>query len=117
VDRSAAYAARWLARNVVAAGLATRCLVQLAYVIGVADPVSVTVDTSGTGRVPDEEIARALRQTVDLTPRGIRDRLGLDQPIYAPTAADGHFGRTPEPDGSFSWEREDLAAVVLAAAQ
>jgi S-adenosylmethionine synthetase len=115
VDRSAAYAARWLARNVVAAGLATRCLVQLAYAIGVADPVSVTVDTSGTGRVPDEEIARTLRQAVDLTPRGIRDRLGLDRPIYSRTAAYGHFGRTPEPDGSFSWEQEDLVAAILSA--
>ncbi len=115
VDRSAAYAARWLARNVVAAGLAGRCLVQLAYAIGVPEPISIAVDTSGTGQVPDEVIARALERAADLTPRGIRDRLGLDRPIYARTAAYGHFGRTPGADGSFPWEREDLVEAIVAA--
>jgi S-adenosylmethionine synthetase len=113
VDRSGAYAARWLAKNVVAAGLADRCLVQLAYAIGVAEPVSVAVDTSGTGRAPDDAIARALSQAADLTPRGIRDRLGLDRPIYARTAAYGHFGRAPDADGGFAWERTDLPGSSL----
>ena len=104
VDRSGAYAARWVAKNVVAAGLAERCLVQVAYVIGVARPVSFAVETFGTGAVSAEQLAAC----VDLTPRGIRERLRLERPIYAVTASGGHFGRTPGDDGSFSWEREDL---------
>jgi S-adenosylmethionine synthetase len=115
VDRSAAYAARWLAKNVVAAGIAERCLVQLAYAIGVPEPVSVTVNTSGATSRHDTEIARAVARAVDLTPRGLRERLGLDRPIYARTAAYGHFGRSPEADGGFSWERTDLAAALAAA--
>ena len=109
VDRSAAYAARYLAKNVVAANLADRCLIQLAYAIGVPDPVAVYVYTQGTGKVDESELATVLREMVRLTPRGIRDRLGLSRPIYARTAAYGHFGRTPEEDGGFSWERTDLA--------
>jgi S-adenosylmethionine synthetase len=116
VDRSAAYAARWLAKNVVAAGLAERCLVQLAYAIGVAAPVSLLVTTLGTGKEDDSRIARALQRAADLTPRGIRERLGLDRPIYARTAAYGHFGRAPEPDGGFSWEKLDLAEELRALA-
>ncbi|MGH7039589.1 MAG: methionine adenosyltransferase [Stellaceae bacterium] len=112
VDRSAAYAARYLAKNVVAAGLAGRCTIQLAYVIGVARPVSVYVDTAGTGRVDEERLARALQELMDLSPRGIRTHLGLNRPIYARTAAYGHFGRPPEPDGGFSWERRDLADAL-----
>jgi S-adenosylmethionine synthetase len=113
VDRSAAYAARWLAKNVVSAGIADRCLVQLAYAIGVAQPLSVVVNTFGTTPENDAVIARALERAVDLTPRGTRDRLGLDRPIYARTAAYGHFGRAPEPDGGFSWERTDLGESLL----
>ncbi|MGH7098127.1 MAG: methionine adenosyltransferase [Stellaceae bacterium] len=112
VDRSAAYAARYLAKNVVAAGLAERCTIQLAYVIGVARPVSVYVDTAGTGRVDEERLARALQELMDLSPRGIRTHLSLNRPIYARTAAYGHFGRPPEPDGGFSWERRDLADAL-----
>ena len=108
VDRSAAYAARHLAKNVVAAGLAERCTIQLAYAIGVAEPLAVYVDTHGTGEVDDERLSATLGEMVDLTPRGIRERLGLNRPIYARTAAYGHFGRAPEPDGGFSWERLDL---------
>jgi S-adenosylmethionine synthetase len=114
VDRSAAYAARWLAKNVVAAGIAERCLVQLAYAIGVPEPVSLTVNTSGATPGRDTEIARALARAVDLTPRGLRERLGLDRPIYARTAAYGHFGRSPDVDGGFSWERTDLGAALAA---
>ncbi|MEQ8780899.1 MAG: methionine adenosyltransferase [Roseibium album] len=109
VDRSAAYAARYLAKNVVAANLADRCLIQLAYAIGVPDPVAVYVDTHGTGKVDERELAKVLRETVRLTPRGIRDHLGLSKPIYARTAAYGHFGRSPDEDGGFGWERTDLA--------
>jgi len=115
VDRSAAYAARYLAKNVVAAGLADRCLIQLAYAIGVAEPLSLYVDTQGTGKAPEERIARALRGALSLTPRAIRERLGLAQPIYARTAAYGHFGRAPQADGGFSWERVDLAEALRAA--
>ncbi|MCM2332956.1 MAG: methionine adenosyltransferase [Anaeromyxobacteraceae bacterium] len=111
VDRSAAYAARWLARNVVGAGAARRCLIQLAYAIGVAAPVSIRVEAFGTSSLPEPAIAEAIERTVDLTPQGIRSALGLDGPIYARTAAYGHFGRAPEADGGFSWEREDLAAL------
>ena len=113
VDRSAAYAARWLAKNVVAAGIADRCLVQLAYAIGVAKPVSVTVNTFGTTPEKDWNISRALERTLDLSPRGLRERLGLDRPIYARTAAYGHFGRAPEADGGFSWERTDIGEAII----
>ncbi len=96
VDRSGAYAARWAAKNVVAAGLARRCEIQLAYAIGVAEPVSIHVDTFGTGRIPDQEIARAVSEVFDFRPRSIIETLSLTDPIYKPTAAYGHFGRTPE---------------------
>jgi S-adenosylmethionine synthetase len=115
VDRSAAYAARYLAKNIVAAGLARRCTLQLSYAIGVARPLSIYVDTHGTGAVPEERIERAAAQVMDLTPRGIREHLGLNRPIYARTAAYGHFGRDPEPDGGFSWERTDLVEALRAA--
>ena len=108
VDRSAAYAARYLAKNVVAAGLAERCCIQLSYAIGVADPLSVYVDTYGTGQVDEAKVEKALRDVMDLRPRGIRDHLALDRPIYERTAAYGHFGRSPESDGGFSWEKTDL---------
>ena len=108
VDRSAAYAARYLAKNVVAAGLAERCTIQVAYAIGVAKPLSVYVETDGTGRVDEDRLSRVLQEVMDLSPRGIRTHLGLNKPIYARTAAYGHFGRSPEPDGGFSWERLDL---------
>ena len=109
VDRSAAYAARYLAKNVVAAGLAEKCLIQLAYAIGMPEPVAVYVDTQGTGNVDEDALARTLREMVRLTPRGIREHLGLLKPIYARTAAYGHFGRSADGDGGFSWERTDLA--------
>jgi S-adenosylmethionine synthetase len=115
VDRSAAYAARYVAKNVVAAGLADRCLIQIAYAIGVAEPLAIYVDTQGTGKAPDAKIAEAVRKTVSLTPRAIRERLALTRPIYARTAAYGHFGRTPTADGGFSWERTDLADALRAA--
>ncbi len=89
--------------------MADRCLIQLAYAIGIPDPVAVYVDTQGTGKVDETELATVLREMVRLTPRGIRDRLGLSRPIYARTSAYGHFGRTPEEDGGFGWERTDLA--------
>ncbi len=117
VDRSAAYAARYLAKNVVAAGLAERCTLQLSYAIGVAEPLSVYVDTHGTGEVDEEAIERAVREVMDLTPRGIRTQLGLNRPIYQRTAAYGHFGRAPGADGAFSWERTDLVAELKAALQ
>lgn len=112
VDRSAAYAARYLAKNVVAAGLARRCVIQLSYAIGVAAPLSIYADTFGTGQVPDAEIERAVSEAMDLTPRGIREHLNLCRPIYRRTAAYGHFGRAPEADGGFSWERVDLAEAL-----
>ncbi|MEO0485857.1 MAG: methionine adenosyltransferase [Pseudomonadota bacterium] len=112
VDRSAAYAARYLAKNVVAAGLAERCTLQLSYAIGVAKPLSIYVDTHGTGEVPAEKIEAAVAQCMDLTPRGIRTQLELNKPIYQRTAAYGHFGRAPEADGGFSWERVDLADAL-----
>ena len=115
VDRSAAYAARYLAKNVVAAGLADRCTLQLSYAIGVARPLSIYVDTHGTGQVPDAAIERAAAQVMDLTPRGIREHLQLNRPIYQRTAAYGHFGRTPDDDGGFSWERTDLVDALKAA--
>ena len=112
VDRSAAYAARYLAKNVVAAGLARRCTLQLSYAIGVARPLSIYVDTHGTGTVPDAEIEAAVETAMDLTPTGIREHLDLARPIYERTAAYGHFGRAPDADGGFSWERTDLAATL-----
>jgi S-adenosylmethionine synthetase len=107
VDRSAAYAARYLSKNVVAAGLADRCLIQLAYAIGVSKPLSVYVKLGG-GEVDPVRLSGVLRELMDLSPRGIREHLELSRPIYARTAAYGHFGRPPEPDGGFSWERTDL---------
>ncbi|MBO9477980.1 methionine adenosyltransferase [Shimia sp. R11_0] len=108
VDRSAAYAARYLAKNVVAAGMAERCTIQLSYAIGVSEPLSIYADTHGTGDVAPAEIEKAIRNVMSLTPRGIREKLQLNKPIYQRTAAYGHFGRTPDADGGFSWERTDL---------
>ncbi|WP_036287322.1 methionine adenosyltransferase [Methylocystis sp. ATCC 49242] len=108
VDRSAAYAARYLAKNVVAAGLADRCTLQLAYAIGVAEPLSIYVDLHGTGQVPEDKLEEVLPQLMRLSPRGIREHLQLNRPIYARTSAYGHFGRKPETDGGFSWEKTDL---------
>ena len=115
VDRSAAYAGRYLAKNVVAAGLADKCTIQLAYAIGVSKPLSVYIETYGTGKVDEDEIALKLRELVDLSPRGIREHLELSRPVYARTAAYGHFGRAPEADGGFSWERTDIAEDLKAA--
>jgi S-adenosylmethionine synthetase len=115
VDRSAAYAARHVAKNVVAAGLADRCCLQLAYAIGVAEPLSIYVDTYGTEQVDPLLIEKIIRDTVNLTPRAIRTRLGLNRPIYRRTAAYGHFGREPEADGGFSWERLDLVDALKTA--
>jgi S-adenosylmethionine synthetase len=115
VDRSAAYAARYLAKNVVAAGLADRCTLQLSYAIGVARPLSIYVDTHGTGQVHESLIEKAVAQCMDLTPRGIRTHLGLNKPIFQRTAAYGHFGRAPEADGGFSWEATDLVDALKAA--
>jgi len=112
VDRSAAYASRYMAKNVVAAELAERCTIQLSYAIGVAKPLSLYVDTHDTGKIDEAKLAKALSQAMDLTPRGIRKHLELNKPIYARTAAYGHFGRAPEPDGGFSWERTDLAEAL-----
>jgi S-adenosylmethionine synthetase len=109
VDRSACYAARWVAKNLVAAGLADRCMVQLAYAIGVAEPVSIMIETAGTGKVPDARLTEAVRKAVDLTPRGIIERLNLRRPVFLATAAYGHFGR--EGDG-FTWENLDLVAAL-----
>ncbi len=108
VDRSAAYAGRYLAKNVVAAGLAEKCTIQLAYAIGISKPLSVYIETHGTGKVDEDAIALALRDLVDLSPRGIREHLELSRPVYGRTAAYGHFGRAPDADGGFSWERTDL---------
>ncbi len=112
VDRSAAYAARYLAKNVVAAGLAERCTLQVSYAIGVAKPLSIYVDTHGTGQVDEAAIERAVAQCMDLTPRGIREHLQLNRPIYARTSAYGHFGRAPDADGGFSWEKTDLIEAL-----
>ncbi len=112
VDRSAAYAARYLAKNVVAAGLAARCTIQLSYAIGVAKPLSIYADTFGTSDIPPAQIEEAIAKVMDLTPRGIRDHLHLNRPIYERTAAYGHFGRAPQNDGGFSWERTDLAEAL-----
>jgi S-adenosylmethionine synthetase len=115
VDRSAAYAARYLAKNIVGANLAEKCAIQLSYAIGVSKPLSVYVDTYGTGVVDEEKLVKILDQLIDLSPRGIRKHLGLNKPIYARTSAYGHFGREPEADGGFSWERLDLVAELKAA--
>ncbi|CAK0769761.1 methionine adenosyltransferase [uncultured Gammaproteobacteria bacterium] len=115
VDRSAAYAARYLAKNVVAAELADRCTIQLAYAIGVARPLSVYIDTHGTSQIDEDKLSEVLQELMNLTPRGIREHLGLNKPIYARTAAYGHFGREPEPDGGFSWEKTDLVAALRSA--
>ncbi|MBX9617699.1 MAG: methionine adenosyltransferase [Hyphomicrobiales bacterium] len=112
VDRSAAYAARYLAKNVVAAKLADRCTIQLSYAIGVAKPLSIYVDLHGTGKVDEAKLEKVLGEVMDLTPRGIRTHLNLNRPIYARTSAYGHFGRKPTRDGGFSWERTDLAAAL-----
>lgn len=112
VDRSAAYAARYLAKNIVAAGMAERCSLQLSYAIGVSKPLSIYVDTYGTGQLSEEAIERAVEQSMDLTPRGIREHLGLNRPIYQRTAAYGHFGRAAEADGGFSWEKIDLVEAL-----
>ena len=116
VDRSAAYAARWVAKNVVAAGLAEKCVIQLAYAIGVAKPLSVYVDTSGTATIDEDKLAGIIQEAVDLSPRGIREGLQLSRPIYERSAAYGHFGREPEADGGFSWEKTDLVDALKAAA-
>ncbi|HEV7717405.1 MAG TPA: methionine adenosyltransferase [Arsenicitalea sp.] len=115
VDRSAAYAARYLAKNVVAAGLADRATIQLSYAIGVAQPLSIYVDLHGTGKIDEDKLEIALGKVFDLSPRGIRTHLQLNKPIYAKTSAYGHFGRKPGRDGSFSWEKTDLVSALKAA--
>ena len=115
VDRSAAYAARYLAKNVVGAKLADKCTIQLSYAIGVSKPLSVYVNTYGTGKVDEEKLIKTLTDLMDLSPRGIRKHLKLNRPIYARTAAYGHFGREPEADGGFSWEKLDLVAGLQSA--
>src|ERR1051325_8334040 len=112
VDRSAAYAARYLAKNVVAAGLAERCTIQISYAIGVSDPLSVYVHTHRKATVAGGKLEHLLPEMMSLKPRGIREHLKLDQPIYARTAAYGHFGRAPDSDGGFSWEKTDLADAL-----
>jgi S-adenosylmethionine synthetase len=112
VDRSAAYAARYLAKNVVAAGIAERCTIQVAYAIGVADPMSVLVDTHGTGKIDEKKLEKILPELFRLTPTNIRRTLKLNKPIYRRTAAYGHFGRAPDKDGGFSWEKTDLADAI-----
>lgn len=108
VDRSAAYAARYLAKNIVAAGYANGCTIQLSYAIGISKPLGVYLNTHGTGTAPEDQIVAAIRKLVDLSPRGIREHLQLNRPIYERTATYGHFGRTPDADGGFSWEKTDL---------
>ena len=115
VDRSAAYAARYLAKNVVAAGLADKCIIQLSYAIGVSRPLSIYCDTFGTGEVEPAAIEAAIDKVMDLSPRGIRSHLAMNKPIYARTAAYGHFGREPEADGGFSWEKTDLVEALKSA--
>jgi S-adenosylmethionine synthetase len=117
VDRSAAYVCRYLAKNVVAAGLADRCTIQISYAIGVSHPLSVYVDLHGTGHDVDEvKLEKTLREVVNLTPRGIREHLHLNRPIYAVTSAYGHFGRTPDPEyGTFTWEKPDLVPALKSA--
>ena len=118
VDRSAAYAARYVAKNIVAAGLADRCVIQIAYAIGVSKPLSVYVETYGTGKFDEWKMAEVLRRgdVIDLSPRGIREHLKLNRPIYARTAAYGHFGRAPDEDGGFSWEKVDLVDALRSVA-
>ena len=112
VDRSAAYAARYLAKNIVAAKLAKKCTIQLSYAIGVSQPLSIYVDTHGTGKVKEDKLENAIRKVMDLSPRGIRTHLNLNRPIYARTSSYGHFGRKPDKDGGFSWEKTDLVAKL-----
>jgi len=112
VDRSAAYAARYVAKNIVAAGLAGKCEVQLAYAIGLARPVSILIDTFGTGKLSVDELVKVVREVFDLRPKGIIDALSLKRPIFRATAAYGHFGRSPREDGSFSWEKTDQADAL-----
>lgn len=112
VDRSAAYAARYVAKNVVAAGYAEKCTIQVSYAIGISKPISLYVNTHGTGTVPETEISKAIASCIDLSPRGIRTHLKLNRPIYARTSAYGHFGRDPEADGGFSWEKLDLVDAL-----
>jgi S-adenosylmethionine synthetase len=114
VDRSAAYAARYLAKNVVAAGFADRCTLQVSYAIGVSQPLSLYVDLHGTGQIAEAKLEDALRQVMDLSPRGIREHLGLARPIYERTSSYGHFGRQPDNDGGFSWEKLDLVEPIRA---
>jgi len=115
VDRSAAYASRYLAKNVVAADLADKCTLQLSYAIGVSKPLSIYVDLHGTGHVGEDKLEQALMEVMDLSPRGIREHLGLTKPIFERTAAYGHFGRTPDADGGFSWEKTDLIENIKSA--
>ena len=115
VDRSAAYAARYLAKNVVAAGIAERCTIQLSYAIGVAKPLSLYVDLHDTGEVAEAKVESVLGDVMDLSPRGIREHLKLSRPIYARTSAYGHFGRQPDKDGGFSWEKTDLVDTIRSA--
>ncbi len=115
VDRSAAYAARHMAKNIVAAGIADRCTIQLSYAIGVSKPLSIYVDLHGAGKVDEAKLEHVIAEVADFSPRGIRDRLGLYRPIYARTAAYGHFGRAPEADGGFSWEKTDLVEALKSA--
>ena len=115
VDRSVAYAARYGAKNIVAAGLAQSCEIQVAYAIGVAKPLSVYIHTKGTGTVSDNKLAGAVSEVMDLSPRNIREHLNLSRPIYVPTSAYGHFGRKPTANGGFSWERIDLVEDLKAA--
>ena len=115
VDRSAAYMARYLAKNVVAAGIADRCTLQLSYAIGVSEPLSLYINTHDTNHVDDSKLPEILRQLVRLSPRGIREHLQLNRPIYKKTSSFGHFGREPEDDGHFSWERLDLIAELKGA--
>lgn len=112
VDRSAAYAARYVAKNVVAAGFADKCSLQVSYAIGVAKPLSIFADLYGTGRIEEDKLEQAITDVIDLSPRGIRERLGLSRPIYRRTASYGHFGRAPDNDGGFSWERLDLVDAL-----
>ena len=115
VDRSAAYAARYLAKNIVAAGLAEKCALQLSYAIGVSKPLSLYVDLYNTGRIAEDKLEKALNEVMNLSPRGIREHLQLNRPIYRRTAAYGHFGRKPDEDGGFSWEKLDLVEAIKAA--
>src|SRR5215213_10331349 len=115
VDRSAAYAARYVAKNVVASGMAARCTIQLSYAIGVAKPLSIYANTYGTGQVDEGKLESTLIDLMDLSPRGIRTHLNLNRPIYARTASYGHFGRAPQNDGGFSWERTDLVPQLKSA--